>query len=129
MNLLYLLKNCGEKFYAIPKSPVEKVLYTTKEDIASQIGIKSSDAALSQMCVLTSPSNKKTVAVYERDKRIKELELNPSVGTTVIEVWKTDPKLNAENGKADIFSLALTYKENNDPRIRKELNKLTEEVL
>lgn len=117
-----------EKFYAISESPVEKVLYTSKEDIASQIGIKSSDTALSEMSMLTSPSNK-TFAVYERDKRIKELELNPSVGTTVIEVWKTDPKLNAKNGNADIFSLALTYKEDDDPRIRKELNKLIEELL
>ena len=54
--------------------------------------------------MLTLPSNK-TFAVYKRDKRIKELELNPSVGTSVIEIWKADPKLNAKNGNADIWKI------------------------
>ena len=121
-------ENLWEQLYAISESPVKKILYTTKEDIASEIGVKSSDSALSEMSMLSAPSFT-TFAVYERDKRIKELELNPSVGTTVIEVWKTDPKLNAQNGKADIFSLALTYKDDDDPRIRKELNRLIEQVL
>ena len=121
-------ENLWEQFYVMSASPVKKVLYTTKEDLALEIGVKSSDSALSEMSMLSAPSFT-TFAVYERDKRIKELELNPSVGKTVIEVWKTDPKLNAQNGKVDIFSLALTYKDDDDPRIRKELNRLIEQEL
>lgn len=116
------------KVYTTAENIVEKKLYSSNDLIAAKIGVKASDSALSKISMLNSP-NQETYAVYARDKRIKELELNPEVGTTTIEVWKINPSLSSSNGITDVFSLALSYRGDDDPRINKELNKLIEESL
>lgn len=116
------------KAYALSESPVEKRMFTANKEMASKIGIKASDSALSEISMLAEPQQE-VYAVYGRNPQLNALELNPSDGSTIIEIWKTDPVLSSTNGIADIFSLALSYKDDDDPRVRKELDKLLNENL
>ncbi len=116
-------KDLWEKAYPLMKSPVEKKMFTFNLALAEEIGVKSSDSALAEVSMLATP-NQDSYAIYARDPRLKELPLNPSDGAVVIEIWKTDPHKTSEEGIADIFSLALTYKGDDDPRIKRELTNL-----
>ncbi len=110
------------------KNPVEKRLYTSDTSRAKEIGVKASDTALSEISMLTTP-NQEVYAIYARDPKLKELPLNSNDGSTIIEIWKTDPHITSNEGRADIFSLALTYKDDDDPRIKKELKNIINERL
>ncbi len=121
-------KEMWDKMYDMSDSPVEKRMYTVNDEITKEIGVKSSDSALSDMSMLAPPQYP-VYAVYARNPRLKELALNPSDGTSIIEVWKTDPKLTAINEGLDIFSLALSYKDDDDPRVKKEIDKILTEKL
>lgn len=128
LDFTYSPKELWDKTYTLADSSVEKRMFTAKKALAAEIGIKASDSALSEVSMLSAPQQD-VYAVYARNPRLKELELNQNDGSAIIEIWKTDPALTAENGNADIFSLALTYKEDDDPRIRKEMDKLLAEKL
>ena len=121
-------KELWEKAFPMIDSPVEKVLYSSNLALASEIGVKSSDSVLSEISMLTSPPQD-TYAIYVRDHNLGELNLNDSTGDIKVEVWKTNPAIFTKNGIMDIFSLALSYKNDDDPRVWKELNKLINEAL
>ncbi len=121
-------KELWEKVVEIGENPIEKRLFTSDVVLAKEIGVVASDSALSEISMLSSP-NQPIYAVYNRNPRIKELNLNSHDGSAVIEVWKSDPALSAKDGLTDVFSLALTYKDDDDPRIKKELDKIIAETL
>lgn len=121
-------KELWEKVVEIGENPVEKRLFTSDIDLATEIGVVASDSALSEISMLSSPVQP-IFAVYNRNPRIKELNLNLHDGSAIIEVWKSDPALSSKNGLTDVFSLALTYKDDDDPRIKKELDKIIAETL
>ena len=121
-------KELWEKAYTLSESPVERRLFTLNKEKASEIGIKSSDTALSEISMLTPPQQD-VYAVCARNPELKDLDLNPNDGQAIVEVWKTDPKLGSTDGNVDIFLLALTYKNDDDPRIKKELDKLLSKYL
>ena len=121
-------KELWEKAFPMIDSPVEKVLYSSNSALASEIGVKSSDSVLSEISMLTSPPQD-TYAIYVRDHKLGELDLNDSTGDIKVEVWKTNPAIFTKNGIMDIFSLALSYKNDDDPRVWKELNRLINEAL
>ena len=117
-----------EKVRELSENPVEKRLFTSDVSLAKEIGILASDSALAELSMLSSP-NQPIYAVYGRNPRLKELELNTHEGSAVVEIWKSDPSQTAKNGIVDAFSLALSYKDDDDPRVRKELDKLINESL
>lgn len=121
-------KSIWEQAYPLMINPVEKILYTDNVKLAANIGVKASDTALSEISMLAGPQQD-VYAVYARDPRLNELDLNPNDGTLAIEIWKINPILTAKNGIADPFSLALTYKEEDDPRVNNELEKVLSESL
>lgn len=121
-------KELWNKAFNLSDSPVEKRMFTVDKELASKIGIKASDSALSEISMLAGPPQE-VYAVYARNPQLNDLKLNPNDGSVIVEIWKTDPALAATNGIVDIFSLTLTYKDNDDPRIRKELDKLLTENL
>lgn len=121
-------KELWEKAFPMIDSPVEKLLFSTNSALASEIGVISSDSALSEISMLTSPPQN-IYAVYARNPQLGELDLNDSMGDIKVEVWKTDPTISSKDGIMDIFSLALSYKNDDDPRVWKELNKLINEAL
>lgn len=121
-------KDLWKKAYPLMKNPVEKKLFTTDASLAKEIGVKASDTALSEISMLTAP-NQEVYAVYARDRRLMDLPLNSNDGTIMIEIWKTDPHITSKEGVADIFSLALTFRDDDDPRIKKEINNIINERL
>lgn len=128
LDFTLLPKQMWDKIYPMAESPIERRMFTADKEMAAEIGIRASDSALSEVSMLIPPIQE-VYAVYARNPRLKELDLNVSDGSAIIEIWKTDPSLSAEGGNADIFSLALTYKEDDDPRVRKELEKIINEKL
>ena len=121
-------KTLWERAYPMMANPVGKRGYTNNSRLAAEIGVKASDSALSEISMLAEPQQK-TYAVYSRDPRIKELALNPDDGTTVIEIWKINPQLTEATGVVDLFSLVLSYKDDDDPRVNTELGKLLKKSL
>ena len=117
-----------EKVKELSENPIEKRLFTSDVSLAKEIGMLASDSALAELSMLSSP-NQPVYAVYCRNPRLKELKLNAHDGSAIVEIWKSDPSQTAKNGILDIFSLALSYKDDDDPRIRKELDKLINESL
>lgn len=117
-----------EKAFPLMDSPVEKTLLTTNAALAAEIGVKASDTALSELSMLAPPSQE-IYAVYSRNPKVEELKLNSDDGNIVVELWKTDPWLVAKDGYLDVFSLALSYKDDDDPRVRKELNNIINKKL
>lgn len=118
-------KELWKKAFQLMKNPVEKKLFTNNVQVIKEIGTKSSDTALSEISMLAAPQQE-IYAVYSRHPRLNELDLNPYEGTIEVEIWKTDPRLTASDGIADAFSLALSYKEDDDPRIKIELERIIE---
>lgn len=116
-------KELWENAFHLMKNPVEKKLFTNNVQVIKEIGTKSSDTALSEISMLAAPPQE-IYAVYSRHPRLNELDLNPYEGTIEVEIWKTDPRLTASEGIADAFSLALSYKEDDDPRIKIELERI-----
>lgn len=121
-------KTLWERAYPMMANPVGKRVYTNNSRLAAEIGVKASDSALSEISMLAEPQQE-TFAVYSRDPRIKELAINPDDGTTVIEIWKINPQLTASTGVVDLFSLVLSYKDDDDPRVNTELEKLLNKSL
>lgn len=117
-----------EKVGELSENPIEKRLFTSNDCLAKEIGMLASDSALAELSMLSSP-DQSIYAVYGRNPRLKELELNSYDGNAIIELWKFDPCITAKNGIVDPFSLALSYKDDDDPRVWKELNKLINESL
>lgn len=116
-------KELWEKAFHLMKNPVVKKFFTNDAQLIKEIGIKASDTALSEISMLAAP-RQEIYAVYSRHPRLNELSLNPYEGTIEVEIWKTDPLLTASEGIADAFSLALSYKDDDDPRIIIELEKI-----
>lgn len=121
-------KELWEKAYSLADNPVERKMFATESSMVSKIGLKASDWALSEISMLTAPQQE-VFAIYARNPRIKELRLNSHDGSAIIEIWKTNPALTAVDGRVDIFSLALSYKEDDDPRVRKEIDKVLNNTL
>jgi hypothetical protein len=53
---------------------------------------------------------------------------NPYEGKYKVEIWKYNPKLIVQGSFVDNFSLYLTLKDNVDPRIQKELDKMIKKL-
>lgn len=117
-----------EKVRELSDNPIEKRFFTSNVSLAKEIGMLASDSALAELSMLSSP-NQPVYAVYCRNPRLKDLELNTHDGSAIVEIWKSDPSQTAKNGIVDAFSLALSYKDDDDPRVRKELDKLIKESL
>lgn len=122
----YEKKELWKKSYPIMVNPIEKRLFTNNVGLVKEIGVKASDTALSEISMLAEPQQE-IYAVYSRNPQIKELSLNPNDGAVAVEVWKINPTITSSNGTADAFPLALSYKDDDDPRIRIELEKILNE--
>lgn len=121
-------KELWEQAYPLMSSPVDRLAFTDDLNLVAEIGVKASDSALAKMSMLAEPE-KEVYAIYARDPRLKELSLNPYDGAISVEIWKTNPALTAIKKVADPFSLALSYKNDDDPRINIELKKVLKESL
>ncbi len=104
-------------------NPISKVVYCSKVDS----GVISSYNALSHYTNL-NPDNVEHFAIYEKEykewsKRCEEL--NNYEGEIEIEVWRYPP---IEDKYVDRLSLYLTLKDDKDPRVEKELEKLTTQI-
>ena len=90
------------------QTPVERVLHT---DISLDAPI-CSEEALAERTMIAEPNHH----YWAISKQIAK-ELAPSLdkefGEHIVEVWKYDPRLLAENGEVDVLSLYLSHKEVN----------------
>lgn len=110
------------------KSPLKKSFYcdsVRNEAIYPQGGIN----ALSHYSMLV-PETIKTLVTVERTDAAKEdnfYRINSWDGAFRIEIWKYPP-INIEQGFVDRLSLALTLMNDEDPRVHKEVERITEET-
>lgn len=107
------------------QNPIKSVWYT---DEPMDGGIIGGMEALSHYSNLNPDGQMTRVVTDEELKKIKsEYVLNKADGTTRIEVWKYPPIL-CEDGYVDRLSLYMTLKEDKDPRVEKELEKMIEKI-
>lgn len=123
LKFLSPFRELWDKAYPLAINPIEKKVFTDDAPLAEVICDKASDTALSEVSML-APPRREVFAIYARNPRLKELDLNPVEGAVSVEIWKINPALTSNDGIVDPFSLALSYKEDDDPRVEAELNSI-----
>lgn len=111
------------------QNPVKTVWYADGEVAQGVIGGIN---ALSHYSDL-NPERMQTKVIYEADfRKAKETgvlpELNVFDGDTRIEVWKYPPVIRKEDGFVDRLSLALSLREDHDPRVEKEIELMIDKL-
>ena len=104
------------------QNPIKSVLYADEEVTQGVVGGIN---ALSHHSAL-NPERIHTKVIYEpKFRKSKESgalpDLNILDGATRIEVWKYPPVIEKEDGFVDRLSLALSLRDDNDPRVEKEI--------
>ena len=104
------------------QNPIKSVLYADEEVTQGVVGGIN---ALSHYSAL-NPERIHTKVIYEpKFRKSKEAgalpDLNILDGATRIEVWKYPPVIEKEDGFVDRLSLALSLRDDNDPRVEKEI--------
>ena len=121
-------KALWEKALPLLKSPLKKSFYcdNIKEETSYMQGGISALAHYSMIV----PDAVKTLVVIERTDMAKQENferINSWDGVYKIEVWKYPPIISDE-GFVDRLSLALTLKNDEDPRVHKEVERIIEET-
>ena len=121
-------KALWEKALPLLKSPLKKSFYcdNIKEETSYMQGGIS---ALAHYFMLV-PDALKTLVAVERTDKVKQENferINSWDGAYKIEVWKYPPIISDE-GFVDRLSLALTLKNDEDPRVHKEVERIIEET-
>lgn len=110
-------------------SPVKKTIYSNEiQDESFYIG---SISALSHYSFL-NPDDQTTLVIWERDF-VPENQPYSEWGTPdlkyKIEIWKYSPEMGSGQGEfVDRLSLYLSLRDDNDPRVEKELENIINEV-
>jgi hypothetical protein len=121
-------KALWEKALPLLKSPLKKSFYcdNIKEETSYMQGGISALAHYSMLV----PDALKTLVAVERTEAAKQENferINSWDGAYKIEVWKYPPII-ADEGFVDRLSLALTLRNNEDPRVHKEVERIIEET-
>ena len=123
--LLTFIREEGELWHqALPflQSPIERVLRT---DAILHTPI-CGEEAIAEMTMLAEP-NHHCWAVSKQDAQELAPSLSKEFGDNIVEVWKYDPRILAEDGKVDMLSLYLSLRDAEDERVHKEVNQLIKE--
>lgn len=121
-------KALWEKALPLLKSPLKKSFYcdNIKEETSYMQGGISALAHYSMLV----PDALKTLVAVERTDMAKQdnfERINSWDGAYKIEVWKYPPIIS-DKGFVDRLSLALTLKNDEDPRVHKEVERIIEET-
>ena len=122
-------KMLWEKVMPFLTSPIKKIIYTDKLWPAPfYIGGIS---ALSHYSNL-NPDEQQTRVIWNKEfdkKKEVELEKNGPDSSYRIEIWKYSPTMNVQRYEyVDQLSLYLSLRNDNDPRVKKELDIILSEV-
>ncbi len=126
----YLSYECSSKELfdsALPFlfNPVKKLGYINKEEDEETLTI-SSYSALAIYSMLNSPSSRSIFASSDlrkwKDKMCEHIY--DEEYDTVIEIWRYDPSLTAENGIVDRLSLFLSLRGSDDVRVEIALDEM-----
>lgn len=116
-----------EKAQILLQSPIRKTFYCDDVNVALPVaGIN----ALAKYSML-APEQRQTFAVDERQVKLKAKD-NPFIGINSwdgayrIEIWKYPPIV--KDGAVDRLSLALSMKNDEDPRVCKEVKQMIDEL-
>ena len=115
-------KQLWEVAEPLMQNPIKSVWYAD-EEVAQ--GVVGGINALSHYSAL-NPERMQTKVIYDpafrKSKEAGALpELNILDGGTRIEVWKYPPVIEKEDGFVDRLSLVLSLREEDDPRVEKEI--------
>ena len=121
-------KELWEKALPSLKSPVKKGFFC--DDVKEETSyMQGGISALAHYSMLV-PDSMKTLVAVERTNTAKQENfgrINSWDGAYKIEVWKYPPII-ADEGFVDRLSLALALKNDEDPRVHKEVERIIEET-
>ena len=124
VRLSYCGKELWEKASPLFVSPVEKTLFS---DSVPDESLKCGINALSEYTMINE-EDMDMYAVGKTDVQRSDIPFDNEYGTFRIEVWKYDPKLLSRTGTVDRLSLYLSLKDNEDDRIKIELDNLINDM-
>jgi hypothetical protein len=123
-------KDLWNRAFKYLSSPVKHVLHT--DAFFSDIYYcKSNISALSYFTMINEDVNKQYAISDLAFKKLRskmKIKLDQNYGDNIIEVWKYDPALLSDNNCVDRLSLYLSFRDNKEPRIEKETEKLLNQV-
>ena len=111
-------------------TPVRKKVCCRKNDVSSRF-MTAGESALSEISMLSSPQMESR-AVYEKDERIKHLEIIENEhwidaeDGIMLELWRYDPEKLAQDGRVDPISLKLSLSDVYDERVQGEMEDVLE---
>lgn len=126
-----------EKVRSFLQSPVKKRIWLKTNKLGMQeikrLGVLAGLSALSELTLLSKPPQPIYAVSKEGYKELctsNGVEEIPSADDADIEleVWSYDPKLCAEKGYVDLFSLYLSLQEIQDERVEEALGKLMKDI-
>lgn len=121
-------KDIWNKVKEIMSSPIIQVCYTDViPNSIEPLLLKSGDTALSHYTFMAE-TRQQTFAIEKRSPLIKDLTINDSEGKIRMELWKYNPMLLSNSPYVDKLSLSLCYKEDEDERIDKEIEQMTNKI-
>jgi hypothetical protein len=114
------------------RNPVKKRLWV-KIPYSKPLGMKAGQSALAHYSNLAEPAY--PVLALE-GKQWKKVKTNDEVmildiaepNVSELEIWSYSPKLFAQKGLVDCFSLFLSMREDNDERVQSALERMMEQV-
>lgn len=106
-------------------SPVERVVYAENSSIADKPD--AGESALEKLTMMASPETPCKAVSKLWAKEHKDM-LNKSYGDCMVEVWRYDPMLLAQDNIIDPLSLYLSLQTNDDERVRMELKNLIKNI-
>ena len=137
---LYDMIKDGRKIYIRPlykKSEILKKVTPYLSSLCSSYGyidkkyvsdkmILCGESLLSELTDLSMPKIE-SYAIYKKDLDVEvSSELIDPANQVKLEIWKYAPDFFTHDKSIDIYSLIVSLKDNNDERIKKEVNKLIE---
>lgn len=105
-------------------SPVERTLYT---DLSLGDMPYAGETALEKYTMMAGPEIPCKAVAKSWATDHKDL-LNKNYGDNMVEVWRYDPALLAENNVVDPLSLYLSLQTSEDERVKIELNRIIENI-
>ena len=113
-------------------SPVIKTLRFDEQFLPFDVFKKSGISALSHYTMINESFNQQYAVACEEYKIFSQsnnnMRFSKKYGDNIIELWRYNPAILSDNNCVDRLSLYLSLKDNKDPRVEKETEKLLEQV-
>ena len=127
LEFVYFGKELWKESLNYLQNPVEKHIFTEKDDLDRDITFVSGINALAGYTMINDESQK-FYAIYKKNISKLVAETNKYGGSNVFELWKYNPRPLSKDGMIDKLSLFLLFRNDVNERIQMQLETMIEDI-